>query len=219
MIKIKVGIASLVEREEQLIKTIDSLINQVDEIHVCLNNYLEPPYEHEKVTFFYSDNVFGDYGKFLGLKGFDGYYFTADDDIIYPPTYIQDTIPHIDMYGVVSYHGRTFTKYPIMSYHRTPAIRNRCLQEYLYTEPVDIAGTGVMGMRTDIFKPPFDIFKERNMADIFVSCYAKEQGIRIWGLKHSADYFTYQHVPNTIYDSRVDNCEYETRLVNKHFNK
>lgn len=215
---VKVGIASLVERKEQLIKTIDSLINQVDEIHVCLNNYLEPPYEHEKVTFFYSDNVFGDAGKFLGLKDFEGYYFSCDDDLIYPPTYIQDTIPQIDMYGVVSYHGRSFREYPILNYHKTVGcVRNRCLAEYKYTEPVDFGGTGVMGFRTDLFKPPFNIFKEKNMADIFVSCYAKEQGMRIWGLKHTADYFTYQPVPNTIYDSRVNNCDIETRYVNKYF--
>ena len=65
--KISVNIASLVERKEQLINTINSLVNQVDEVNVCLNNYLEPPLEHPKVNYFYSDNVFGDAGRFLFL--------------------------------------------------------------------------------------------------------------------------------------------------------
>jgi len=215
--RISANIASLPERKEQLINTIKSLINQVDEINICLNNYLECPYEHPKVNYFYSDNVFGDAGKFMFLDNFEGYYFSCDDDIIYPPTYIQDTIKEVDKYGVVSYHGRTFLKFPIESYYKTPAIRNQCLAEQTYTEPVQVAGTGVMAFRTDRFKPPFDIFLKPNMSDIWVSCYARENNIYIWGLKHSATYFKYQQVPNTIYEQKVYNCEYETEIINKYF--
>jgi len=215
--RISVNIASLVERKEQLINTINSLVNQVDEVNVCLNNYLEPPLEHPKVNYFYSDNVFGDAGKFMFLDNFEGYYFTCDDDICYPPTYIQDTITEIDKFGLVTYHGRTFLNFPIESYYRSPAIRNRCLDKWEWTEPVTIGGTGVMGFRTDKFKPPFRIFEAPNMSDIWLSCYAKEQGQKVWGLKHSKEYFTYQEVPNTIYEDKVDNCEFETSVVNKYF--
>ena len=216
---VSVNIASLSNRKEQLINTIKSLIEQVDIINVCANNYTECPYEHPKVNYFYSDNVFGDAGKFLFLKDFEGYYFSCDDDIIYPETYIQDTIKEVDRYGVVSYHGRSFLKFPIESYYKSPAIRNRCLSAYDTTEPIQIAGTGVMAFRTDKFKPPFNIFKQINMSDIWVSCYAKEKGINIWGLKHSGDYFKYQEVPDTIYEDKVDNCDYETEVVNNYFNK
>jgi hypothetical protein len=119
----------------------------------------------------------------------------------------------------VSYHGRSFLNYPISSYYKTPAIRNRCLSEYKYTEPVDIGGTGVMAFHTKDFCPPFEIFKRKNMSDIWVSCYAKEQGIDIWGLRHSADYFSYQKPLDTIYDNKVNNCDFETNIVNKTFCK
>jgi len=219
MTKVSVNIASLATRKEQLINTIKSLINQVDEINICANNYDHCPFEHPKVNYFYSDNIFGDNGKFLFLRDFEGYYFTCDDDIIYPENYIQDTIKEVDKYGVVSYHGRTFLKFPIDSYYKSPAIRNRCLEAYDITEPVQIAGTGVMAFRTDKFKPPFPSLKRINMSDIWISCYAKKNKINIWGLKHSKDYFKYQQVPDTIYDAKVNDCEYETSIVNKYFNK
>jgi hypothetical protein len=118
---------------------------------------------------------------------------------------------------VVSYHSRSFLKYPIDSYYKSPAIRNRCLDDYDYTEPVDIAGTGVMCFRTDKFRPPFNIFKKSNMSDIWVSCCAKEQGVKIWGLKHKKGYFKYQEVPDTIYEQKQFNCDYETSIVNHYF--
>ena len=215
--RVSANICSLVERKEQLINTIKSIVNQVDVVNVCLNNYLECPFEHPKVNYFYSDNVFTDAGKFLFVKDFKGYYLTLDDDLTVSPTYVEDTIKMIDKYKVVSYHGRTFLKFPIESYHKTPAIRNRCLSEQTFTEPVQIAGSGVMGFHTDYFSPPMTIFKKGLMSDIWISCYARENNILIWGLKHSATYFKYQEVPNTIYEQKVNNCQFETDLVNKYF--
>jgi len=215
--KVSINICSLVERKEQLINTIKSVVDQVDIVNVCLNNYLECPYEHPKVNYFYSDNVFTDSGKFLFAQNFKGYYLTLDDDLIVGPTYVSDTIKMIDKYKVVSYHGRTFLKFPIESYHKTPAIRNRCLAEHTFTEPVQICGSGVMGFDTNYFSPPMSIFKKGLMSDIWISIYAKENNIYIWGLKHSATLFKYQHVENTIYEKKVNDCEYETELVNKYF--
>jgi len=215
---IAVGIASLNTREKQLIKTVESLVDQVDIIYICLNNYTSNPFQdHPKVKAVISDNRFGDAGKFLFLEEFEGYYFSCDDDIQYNENYIQDTIKEVDKYGVVSYHGRSFVSFPIDSYYKSPAIRNRCLDSYSYTEPIQIAGTGVMAFDTSKFKPPFNIFKKSNMSDIWISCYAKENNIAIWGLAHEKGYFKYQEVPNTIYDEKVFNCEYETKIVNNYF--
>lgn len=62
-----------------------------------------------------------------------------------------------------------------------------------------------------------EIFKAPCMADIWISIYAKEQGIEIWGLPHSSTYFKYQEVPNTIWDDKHLDCEYETKVVNDNF--
>jgi hypothetical protein len=216
---ISFNIASIPDRVDLLINTVHSIIDQVDVVNICLNGYNYNPFEdYDKINVIYSDNKHGDAGKFMFMEHFDGYYFTGDDDIIYPETYIKDTIKALETYKIVSYHGRTFLKYPIDNYYNDPAIRNRCLDAYDYTEPVHIAGTGVMAFHTKHFNFPFSIFKRKNMADIWVSCEAKRQGVQIWGLKHGKEYFSYQPPTTTIYDEKVWDCEYETKIVNDCFN-
>lgn len=214
---ISFNIASIPSRVDLLVNTINSIIDQVDVVNVCLNKYWFNPYPHPKVNVVFSDNKLGDAGKFMFLKDFEGYYFTGDDDLIYPDNYIKDTIKELEKYSIVTYHGRTFLHFPISSYYKTPAIRNRCLARYDYTEPVDIGGTGVMAFHTKDFKFDYSIFKKSNMSDIWVSCEARRQNIDIWGLKHSEDYFQYQHPKETIYDEKHLDCEYETEIVNENF--
>ena len=214
---ISFNIASIPSRLDLLVNTINSIIDQVDVVNVCLNKYWFNPYPHPKVNVVFSDNKLGDAGKFMFLKDFEGYYFTGDDDLIYPDNYIKDTIKELEKYKIVTYHGRTFLHFPINSYYKTPAIRNRCLSRYDYTEPIHIGGTGVMAFHTNDFNFDYSIFKKSNMSDIWVSCEARRQNIEIWGLKHSEDYFQYQHPNYTIYDEKHLNCEYETEIVNENF--
>jgi len=217
---ISFNIASIPTRLDMLVNTVHSIIDQVDVVNICLNKYWFNPFVgYKKVNVIFSDNKLGDAGKFKFMDGFNGYYFTGDDDIIYPDTYIKDTIKELENYKIVTYHGRTFLHYPINSYYKTPAVRNRCLSKYEYTEPVHIGGTGVMAFHTKDFNFKYDIFKKSNMSDIWVSCEAKKQGIKIWGLKHSDNYFEYQHPEETIYNDKVLNCDYETSVVNQYFCK
>lgn len=218
---ISFNIASIPDRVDLLINTVHSIIDQVDVVNLCLNNYEYNPFEnYKKVNVVFSNNSLGDGGKFLFVGGFDGYYFTGDDDLIYPPTYIQDTIKQLERgFKIVAYHGRTFLHFPINSYYKSPAIRNRCLGDWDFTEPVHIGGTGVMAFHTKDFKVNITAFKKSNMSDIWIGCQAREQNIKIWGLKHSSTYFTYQRPSTTIYDDKVNDCEYETEIVNKYFCK
>jgi len=215
--KVTVNIASIPDRVELLTRTVASLYKQCDKINICLNNYTFNPFDgFEKVNVIFQNNELGDGGKFLFQEP-DTYYFTCDDDLIYPETYIEDTIPFIDKYKIVSYHGRIFSKFPLKSYYNTPSIRHRCLDEALYTEPVHIAGTGVMAFNTNDFIFPTNFIQEKNMADIWVSCWAKLQNKQIWHLKHEKGYFVYLHPENTIWDEKHLNDEFETNIVNHYF--
>jgi len=75
------NIATLPEREKQLIKTVESLYNQVDKINIYLNNYTKIPdwCLDVKIRTRMTANV-GDQGKFMFNER--GYYFSCDDDII-----------------------------------------------------------------------------------------------------------------------------------------
>lgn len=220
------NIASVPSRIELLKKTIASVINQVDYINVALNGYnaddyhkLRQMYDYEKVSFLATDNTMGDAMKFRWVDVLDCYYLTGDDDIAYPKTYVKDMVKAIDKFGIVSHHGRTFQSFPINSYYHPeePSRRFHCLHAVEFNEPVQFAGTGVMGFHTDNFKPPFEIFKKKNLADIFISLYADSVGMPIWVLKHDADYFKYLKPTTTIWDEDHLNDEYQTNLVNDYF--
>ena len=223
---VTVNIASTPDRKEQLYHTVFSLLDQVDKINICLNNYKENPFEFmdrnsHKINVRFEDNSLGDAGRYLFLEETEGWYFTVDDDLIYNKYYIEDTIQRMteSNYKIASYHGRSFIEYPIENYHKSQADKYRCLGDVETDIKVDVAGTGVCCFHTSNFKPSIDIFTDKNMSDVLFSCYAKEQGVDMYCLSHKSDYFRYQEVPNTIYEQRVNNCERETELINKTFNK
>ena len=93
--KVIVGMATTSARKEFAEIAMASLRDQVDSIIL---------YNNDEYTNDLTDN-----GKFYGLNFIEEpcYYFTCDDDIIYPATYVQDMIAKIEEYGcIVTHHGR-----------------------------------------------------------------------------------------------------------------
>ena len=218
---ISVNIASIPERKEQLINTLKSLLKQSlkpTKINVCLNNYKEIPLEHHLINYVFSDNSLGDAGKFMFKDS--GYYLTCDDDLIYPFYYIENMVKAINDFKncIITYHARNFYSFPINSYYRSKTNkRSRCLDEEKHCEKMQFGGTGVMGFHTDIIKPPIELFKKSNMADIWIGLYADSKGVDIYCLPHSLGYIKYQIVDNTIWDNKNRNDTEETRIVNNYF--
>ena len=222
---INVLIASIPDREKTLYHTVFSLIDQVDCIHVVLNNYTHNPFDfmaknRDKVKVYFSDNSLGDASRYIPLKGLeDTYILTCDDDLVYPRHYAEDTIKRMvdSNYKIVSYHGRSFDNFPLKSYYNDKCIKYRCLDSMFKDDVVQFAGTGVMAFHTKDFKPSIDIFKRSNMSDIWIGIEAKKKGINIDCLSHDKDYFRYQQVKDTIWDNKHNNDVIETEIVNNNF--
>jgi len=120
------NIATLPAREIQLARTVKSLYNQVDYINIWLNDYDKVPswLSDSKISTQLSNNI-GDMGKFL-FK-IDGYYFSCDDDIIYPPDYVKILKDRLDG-NIVTIHGKNF-KTPCKSYYHDAFDKIRCDNE------------------------------------------------------------------------------------------
>ena len=131
-----------------------------------------------------------DNGKFFGLSQINEpcYYFTCDDDLIYPPSYIPDMIAKIEEHkSIVTHHGRLLTREGIPYYRGHKSFR--CLNDVSMDEQIDVAGTGVTAFDTEYFNPT-ELWKapDLRMSDLLFSLEAKKQGKQIMVLKHQTGY-------------------------------
>ena len=217
-------IATLPERENQLIKTVGSLINQVDLIVISFNNYKKIPNwacESDRIEPHITYNEFGDAERYRYIKKDKHLAIFADDDLIFPDNYVKICEYYTKSYDdtIFSFHGRTLKQLPISNYYRDKEKVFHCLQNCIDNEIVDVIGTGVAFWLTDIFSFDFEkVITEKNMADILISVEAKKQGLTRMVCRHFADFLKYQDVKNTIYDTHKNNCEIQTNYINENYN-
>ena len=189
------AIATMPGREIYLAETLKSLQPQFDEIHV---------YDNGKEDVDLTDN-----GKFFFLKKYTQpiYYFTCDDDIIYPPTYAKDMINEIERTkSIVTIHGRKLGGKSNTYYFNPLNICYHCAGDCPKREILDVCGTGVTAFRTDYFNP-VDLYKsqDKRMADLVFSLEVVNQGKKIVLMPHSKEYIKVQNVPeeNTIFGQQT----------------
>jgi len=213
------------KRDHYLLKTIESIYDQADVINIALNSHTIVPTElcnDAKINCYITNNSIGDGFKFLKLNDSNGYYFTIDDDIIYPKNYSDYLIQKYMQYNnkcVVTLHGRTFIKHPITSYYRSGHYSYRCLGDVNSDVAVEFGGTGVMMFHTDLIKYDIKNILHPNMADVWMGKFANEMNIKIMCVAHNKNYLSYQDGVgcNTIFDNSVNRDVVQTNIVNEIF--
>ncbi len=189
--KVFVGIAAIPTRVNSFKKTIESLIHQVDEIGVYLNGWNKIPdfLKHPKIKIQQSQLTgdIGDAGKFFWIDNYSGYYFTCDDDIVYPQDYIQRTINKIEDYkrkAVIGFHGSVL----LPNFQHYYDVKSRNVLSFNFDrkkdEHVHILGTGTIGFHTSTIQVKLSDFKKPNMADIFFGKLGQEQEVPFIVQKH-----------------------------------
>ena len=221
--------ATLYERRENAVRTIQSIALQVDEVRVILNiRGAEPVAEWidliqsaaPNVDIDISDNRLGCGERFRGVKT-KGYYFTCDDDLIYPDDYVGIMMYKVDLYKcVVSMHGRRFTSKVIDRYYGCRDVEAyRCLyNDSIHDLTIHVPGAGVMAWHTNDVDLSYGMFNEKNMDDVEVARICHQQGVGIKFIAHAADYFEYMPPPagTTIHDIESPSGGVEqTRIVNE----
>ncbi len=221
---VTVGMASIKSREKTLEKTIRSLLPQVDSIHVYLNDYDYVPtfvQNNPKITFYlgkiYKDR--GDTGKYYGLNSVEeGYYFSCDDDLVYPPDYVEKTVEFLKLASnkvIVTYHGVLLKEGKLENYYRN---RKQIHYSHFQRTPIQVhlGGTGVMAFHVKSFKPDLTKFKYPNMADVWVGIQAQEKKIPIICAPRQLNWIKSEEIPmsETIYGSKK-NHDVQTRVINE----
>jgi hypothetical protein len=150
---------------------IESIEKQFDSINIYDNEVMPD----------LSDN-----GKFIRLDAIKKpeYFFTLDDDLIYPPDYVSKTIEAIEKYGcIIAHHGRQLTGLHRDYYTLHKAFR--CLDPVYTNEIIDCCGTGVTAFRTDYFHPKGLAHNpNQRMSDLIFSLEAAKQKKTIGIIEH-----------------------------------
>lgn len=187
-------IASYPPRREKLREVVARLLPQVDQLHVYLNEYEELPdfLRHSRIAVELGGTTrnLRDNGKFHFMRHLPaGFVLTVDDDIAYPPDYVETMIRKIEFYerrAVVGIHGTIFAK-PIRNYFRGRTLYH-FEHELAHDVVVNQLGTGTVAFHTDLLRPDIAEFKTTGMADVWLALACKRIGAPMIAIERPAGY-------------------------------
>lgn len=184
-------IASLKQRESSLRVAIESLIDQVDKIRIMCNLYPDIPewMDHPKIEAFRKKNTLMDGERFTLNETNEGYILFCDDDLKYPPDFVQTMIGHLDSLGhpgIVSIMGANLCR-PLKSYNSEAHESFKALSYISRMYEVEMIGMCGAITHSDYFKMNTSHVKVMN-SDINTSVYCKNNGIKKYVVPHRADW-------------------------------
>jgi hypothetical protein len=148
----------------------------------------------------------------------EGYFFTCDDDIVYPGDYVYNMINHIENNNrktIIGIHGIILNDI-VKDYYRDRKVM-ACLNTNPTNRFVHILGTGAMAFHTSAIKLSFDpdwLIDYKNMGDIHFALRCQQLSIPMLCVKHDGDWLHYQDPKETIFDTHKNDCSKQTELVN-----
>ncbi len=101
---ITANLATIKSRSSTLQLVVNSLKNQVDKVRIYSNDY-KPKVEGSNVEV-YTGPDYTDNAKFFWLTHSKGVYLSCDDDLIYPPNYVETITKGLKN---ILIHGLPFT--------------------------------------------------------------------------------------------------------------
>lgn len=212
--RISVNIASQPKRIDSLMQVIESFRAQSvkpDAIRVWWNGEIKPDIDGIEIK---SGDNLTDNGKFAFVRP-NEYYFTADDDILYPSDYIEHTLERLTAYPecILTYHGRRLSGKGVRYYAGHTAYA--CLGDLMQDELIDVPGSGVMCFNTNVFSPEVLRYGQNRMADILTGLEAVRQKVQIVCLAHGMGWLRDISPDGGIYTDARQNDRIQSSLCDK----
>lgn len=196
---ITANLATIKSRRYTLQGVIDSLKNQVDTVRVYANDYV-PEVKNAEV---YTGEDYTDNSKFYWLPESEGIYLSCDDDLIYPPDYVETILEGMRKYPGcwITFHGRKLLGYGL-DYYRGHLVY-RCLGDVAGDYELDVPGTGVSAFNTKDFKFDMREWEYKRMSDIMAGQEIAKRKRKIICLSHKAGWIKHLENKSTIYHEEI----------------
>ena len=190
------GMATMPSRAHTIGTVLASILPQLDRLFVFFDKYEDAPHaftSHPKVVPL-TPPRFGDLagsGKFLGIQLHHDpcLYFCFDDDILYPPDYVE-VLTHAlyrhRLQAAVGFHAALITP-PYRSYTHDRTIlhfSDACIVDSY----ADMLGTGTMAFHTGTFRFDPKSWVVKNMCDLMVAIEAAKQSVPRISIRRPTNY-------------------------------
>ncbi|WP_058369960.1 glycosyltransferase family A protein [Psychrobacter sp. ENNN9_III] len=178
------------ERLESFQLVVQRILPQVDHLYVYLDKFEKIPsfLNHDKITVTLSKDCFKDYrdnAKFLAFDKLKNqlsnfYYFTIDDDILYPHDYVRSLLDRLKVYKnslVIGVHGVMYEENP-RSYFKRRFVYHFQGTKLESPKLVNNLGTGTVAFHSSLFRQlnP-DMWPTGGMVDIYFSNECRKNNI------------------------------------------
>lgn len=212
------NMATYPKRRDIMMPAVNSILPQVDRLNIYLNEYEEVPCElkHYKINAVLGKNI-QDNGKFY-FTDQSGYYFTIDDDLIYPQDYVKTLTEKLSDGIVVTCHGKVIPN-NTRSFLTGYMTKLECLKGFWGDHWVNVAGTGCLAFHTDTIRPKLTDFGAPGMADLWFSILCQQNKIPIKAIGHNEGWIAYNNRMNgkeTLWDTYKGNDSYQTEVFNQY---
>jgi hypothetical protein len=217
------GMATMPSRSLTFERALASILPQVDRLYVYFDKHAEVPEaysNHPKIVPLLpsKDGEWAACGKLLGLKAQTEpcLYFCLDDDILYPPDYVEvmtQALKRHDWQAIVGVHASRL-KTPYLSYRR-----DRDVVEFRQPLAVDccfdILGTGTIAFHTEAFCIDPSDWRYHDMVDLMVAIEAAKCGLPRISIRRPKNYLRPldRQQPDSIYVRLAGDDTRETAIM------
>ena len=196
-------------RKDSIDEAVASIIDQVHKVRVYYNDYIPEDRPWAQVV----GPDYTDRSKFYFLQE-NEIYFSCDDDICYPPNYVEMTLEKLEQHGgVITHHGRKLTGTGRHYYNGHETFHFK-LPVYREGE-IDVAGTGVSAFFTNEFMPDIFQYDQDKMVDLLFSLEAAKKGVPITVVPHYKDWLEMIPTKSSIYSEEKSDCREQSRLADE----
>jgi GR25 family glycosyltransferase involved in LPS biosynthesis len=215
--EIHASLAAYPDRIDALERAVGSLIEQVDTLHVFLNDFQTVPsfLDHEKIYITHSGDVGfrGECGKYYWSDDLEGFHLICSDLLIYPSDYVATMVGAIESRGrksVVSCGGYIF-HFPFAGFAQSA---DTFRETDFKSAEIDVHAVrdGALAYHTSTISISRHFFYQPELSDLWFSVAAQEQGVKMVCLSTPANWFTISDTP-VIQQNDTQTEFYRTFLV------